>query len=384
MTATDDPNLALLLAGVRPNPADFARLYERHAGVIDWNRLLERAAAHKIEALFADRVATLLAENDVPAHVRERLSATSERAAARNAKAMEDLEQVDRCLASAGISYLLVKGPVLAQRVYDRPAQRHFFDLDLVVRESEIDAAQAALEELGYRLWGGDRYFGFVPAGAARLARATSVMRASLRRFGHELALVTDGHRRMPIDLHWHLLPPGRIHPAACRHLWEGTTTTALGRLVVPVLPPEATVLHLAMHAWSNRPWGFALLHLCDVAWALQRLSVDPRRLLDLADRWGGRADLTRSLYAVEHTLRVTLPPGLQAYGDARAVSARFRRLATAESLIDRCTVPAPDRWTRLRQEIDWGLAIGSLRSTGILLGARYRALLRYHLGRDG
>lgn len=204
-----------------------------------------------------------------------------------------------------------MKGPVLTQQIYDSPSQRHFFDLDLVLHESEIDAAQTALEGMGYRLWGGDRYLGFLPPSPDDLARATTAMRSALRRFGHELALVTDDRSLLPLDLHWQLMPRGRIRASAVA--WDNVTMTQVGAVNVHVLDPEATVLHLAMHAWSNRPWRFALLHLCDVAWALHRLDVDPLRLADLADRWGGRRDLERTLYVLENILAVELPPGLRA-----------------------------------------------------------------------
>jgi hypothetical protein len=373
----------LLLAALHPEPNHVAHLLPRDRDVLDWDWLLERASAHKVTALLASRLAAAGSAASMPDTARQRLSEASARASDRNAKGLRDLELVDRCFRSAGIAYLLVKGPVLTQQVYDSPTQRHFFDLDLVVREADVDAAQAALEGLGYRLWGGDRYLGFAPAGADDLARATRLMRAALKRFGHELALVTDGHILLPIDLHWHLMPPGRIRVPAAR-IWESTTPASVGGVDVRVLTPEATLLHLAMHAWSNRPWSFALLHLCDVAWALHRLPIDPERLAALADQWRGRDDLDRALYAIEHGLGVGVPSGLQGSRAAPPRSARFRRLATAENLLERYSMPAPRNWARLQQELDWGLAIGSLRSTGSLLLGKYTALLRYHAGRAG
>jgi hypothetical protein len=376
-----DPDRAVLIAALHPQPEDFARLLPRHGDVLDWDWLLERATAHKVVALLADRIATAGTETKIPSAARERLSEATTRALERNAKALHDLEQVDHCFRRAGIAYIVMKGPVLMQQAYDGPAQRHFFDLDVVVHEAEVDAAQAVLEGLGYRLWGGDRYLGFAPTGAGDLARATHVMRAALKRFAHELAFVTSDRSRLPIDLHWHLMPRGRIRVRPAQ-LWENTTTMAVGGLDVRVLDPEATLLHLTTHAWSNRPWGFTLLHLCDVAWALRRLRVDPERLVRLADRWGGRGDLGRSLYAVEHALGVQVPRELQVDRVALQPSSRFRRIATAENLLESYARPAAHGWARLQQEIDWGLAIGSLRSTGILLLAKYTALIRYHAER--
>jgi len=96
-----------------------------------------------------------------------------------------------------------------------------------------------------------------------------------------------------------------------------------------------------------------------------------------LADRWGGRGDLDRTLYALEHALAVEPPPGLRAADGA--ATQRFRRIADRARLIERYAPPASGRLARLRQEIDWGLAVGTLPSTARLLLAKYSALMRYH-----
>lgn len=381
--AAREANRTVLLAALHPEPDVFARQLSRFSDVVDWDWLLDRATAHKVTALIADRVAAAGYTASLPGEARQRLSEASQHASERSAKGLRDLGLVDGCLRRAGIAYLLMKGPVLAQQVYDHPAQRHFFDLDLVVHEADVDAAQTALEGLGYRLWGGDRYLGFAPAGVDDLARATRCMRMALKRFSHELSVVTDDRSLLPIDLHWHLMPPGRIRVPATQ-VWANATAASVGGVDVQVLAPEATLLHLAMHAWSNRPWSFALLHLCDVAWALHRLPLDPQRLAALADHWGSREDLHRALYAVEHALGIPLPANLPINGSAAPRLRRFERMATAENLLEHCANPAPQRWARLQQELAWGLAIGSLRSTAILLLAKYTALFRYRAGRDG
>ncbi|MBI3782825.1 MAG: nucleotidyltransferase family protein [Deltaproteobacteria bacterium] len=376
-------NRAILLAALHPESDSFRSLLAGSGPVLDWPWLIERSAAHKVVALLADRVATMANEALIPAEARQRLHDATLRASDRYAQAIRALEQVDRRLRQAGIEYVLMKGPVLTAQVYDRSAQRNFFDLDLLVREAEVDAAQSVLEQLGYRLWGGDRYLGFAPKGPDNQARATRAMRAALRRFGHEVSLTTSDGSLLPIDLHWHLLPRGRIRRRAAASLWENTTTTRLGAVDVRVLDREATVLHLAMHAWSNRPWSFALSHLCDFAWALSRLPIDFQALTRLADRWGGRADLARSLYATEGVLAVGRPTQLQVDSTTSSLSDRFRRLATPENLVEGCACPAPKAWARLKRDIDWGIAIGSLNSTAILLLARYAALLCYHTARQ-
>jgi len=376
----ENPNRSALLAALHPE-ADRFDSVRKSGGEFDWKWILERATAHKIQALLASRIATSGTTLGIPDAIRERLSEATVQALARNAKALRDLERVDDCLRGAGISYILIKGPILTQQVYEGPEQRHFFDLDILVREAQVDATQAALVGIGYRLWGGDRYLGFAPTTAKDLERATCIMRRSLRRFTHELPLVTADSSLLPIDLHWRLMPRGRMK-ATADDVWEQATTASVGGINVRVLGSEATLLHLAMHAWSNRPWSFALLHLCDVAWALHYLRVDPVRLRMIARRWGAQEDLRRSMFAVERVLGVEAPPGLGIEVIGRPKSARFRRIATAATLVDDLARPAPPAGrARLQREGDWALAMGTLRSTALLLLGKYTALLRYRSG---
>ena len=49
-----------------------------------------------------------------------------------------------------GIPVVCLKGPVLAERIYDDPAERRYADIDLMVRRADADAAGAALGQIGY------------------------------------------------------------------------------------------------------------------------------------------------------------------------------------------------------------------------------------------
>ena len=80
--------------------------------------------------------------------------------------------------------------------------------------------------------------------------------------------------------------------------------------------------------------------------------------------------------------LGVRLPPGLQVDSGALRPAVRFRRMATPENLLERYARPAPQGWARLKQEVGWGLAIGSLSSTAVWFLGQYTALIRYHTQR--
>jgi hypothetical protein len=51
-----------------------------------------------------------------------------------------------------GIPVVVLKGPVLADRIYPDPSERTYADLDLMVRRCDADGAGRVLEEMGYAL----------------------------------------------------------------------------------------------------------------------------------------------------------------------------------------------------------------------------------------
>jgi hypothetical protein len=61
------------------------------------------------------------------------------------------LRQIDGAFTAARLDAVALKGALFAERYYERPAFRGTTDVDLMVRESDLDAARRALAGVGYR-----------------------------------------------------------------------------------------------------------------------------------------------------------------------------------------------------------------------------------------
>ena len=91
---------------------------------------------------------------------------------------------------SNGIKALPYKGPVLAVYCYNEPERRASRDLDLLIREADIDATMAALARLGY----------------CSLQSGLSERRTrSFYAYNGQDALVCDD--RIAVEPHWRLNP---------------------------------------------------------------------------------------------------------------------------------------------------------------------------------
>ena len=207
-------------------------------------------------------------------------------------RTLSDVGYVDDVLTAAGLPYLAVKGPVLAEAVYRRPDLRDYVDLDLLVAPADFAAALVALEAAGCRLY--ERNW--------RLIHERMVA---------ELRLFTPAGT--VLDLHWHLVSevrPRETVPLDMAGARARARSVDLGGRKVATLDPADTVVHLSLHAalsGANR-----LVWLKDVEQAL--LAADARGWAELADRarrWHAGPAVSVVLARVGGVLGLPVPAGL-------------------------------------------------------------------------
>ena len=134
----------------------------------------------------------------------------------------------------AGIQHVVLKGITLAHQLYAYPLQRPFVDLDIFVNPSQRHQAARVLSRSGYQ-----------PV----LCRET---------ISHEATFIRGN---VPVDLHWHILRPGRLRNGVAQKMLESRVrdgkTWMLG-------DSEALSLHLFAPAISDYLFG-RLITLVDV-----------------------------------------------------------------------------------------------------------------------
>jgi hypothetical protein len=352
----------LLIAAAHPDPHEFARALERERGALDWPWLVERASRHKVAALLARRVDEAGSRVSAPAPVLHELDRVRAGAATRAAQCQRTLQAVAEAFRAAGTPFLLVKGAVLAEHVYRDPAIRPFHDIDILVHVDDIDAGARALQSLGFH---------------AHRVRVRFLRRHGIATRGRpndrvDAATTRDVYKRVhfhwafpppeglvPVEMHWHLGAPGyfRVDGEA---FWRSTRTLKVAGCDVETLGVHETVVHLATHALLDFPYLFRVLHLADMAWAIDRWStdIDPARLLDTAETWGTAADLAVAITLIREFLGVA---GVPPFAPSLSAWQRFclDRAADAWSLVD---LSRPlEEFTKVgegyRRQVFWHLA---------------------------
>jgi len=131
---------SLLRASLRGEPAP----WPVETGSDDAARLLESIQQHGVGPLLYSR----LAGDSWPIYASLRDAAI--RAAAMESLRLADLRALLSAFAGCGIRVVIIKGTGLAYDLYDAPEQRPRGDTDLLIAESDVDALQRLMLDLGY------------------------------------------------------------------------------------------------------------------------------------------------------------------------------------------------------------------------------------------
>lgn len=207
---------------------------------------------------------------------------------------------------AAGIDVLCFKGPALSQRLYGEPIAREFGDVDILVRDADVERGRAILHEKGFEER--PKYEGF---------------EAYARRYGNDREYFR-GH--MHVEMHWRILPLGWMPESRQPDVWADTQTVTLGGRTVRTLGDATTLdlllLHGGKHDWYRIGW------LADLARMLEQYEPDWDVLLERARRRRTLRLVLVGLWLAHDVIGSAVPA---------SVLERCRRDAKVERLAKRC-----------------------------------------------
>jgi hypothetical protein len=296
-TAQARPEVQVLLCCAQTcyNPASAAQLPRLLHPDFNWGLLIRLALRHRVLPLLYRSVQTIGADL-VPPPIWAELQHHFHANAQRNLLLGGTLLRLLGLLARHDIPALPYKGPVLAMAAYGNLALRQFGDLDILVRQQDVERAKDLLLAQGYRWWE-QRPITLLPR----------------QRKVYEL-ISTDG--QVLVELHWAITSSTFYFPLDPARLWERLETVVLLETPVHTLTSEYLLLilcvHGAKHHWHRLAW------ICDIAALLHvAAEMDWEYLLAQADRLGCRRMLLLGVFLAHTLLGKSLSEPLQHRLDA-------------------------------------------------------------------
>lgn len=173
---------------------------------------------------------------------------------AQHAVAEKIYRQVRAVLNAEGIEHLVLKGPHLASVAYEKPWERGFNDLDLLVRAGEFERAVDALVDSGFSRREPPR------------GRQATIAAAYDRNLLAPDGSVVEVHRAFA---------PYRLYPLDYDALFERAVDFRFGGTPARGLSAADLLVHLVIHAAKSQ---FALIeskHVRDVAAVVNSMALD-------------------------------------------------------------------------------------------------------------
>ncbi|MCX7842834.1 MAG: nucleotidyltransferase family protein [Clostridia bacterium] len=207
---------------------------------IDWNEVLLKAELHQIQTLLYSTVSkyvTFEKANETK-YFDNHFKKTIMLKYINNKIFYEQACLVLKELESAGVRCIALKGLYL-RFIYPNPELRSMADVDILVKESDIELAKKALIRIGYNI---------------------------VRKDYKDLQFIKDNS--YPIELHHCIVEQKYIKKYAefNKQVWDSALEFSFGTTNALVLAPKEMVIHLLMHMLTHmRTGGFGLRQISDL-----------------------------------------------------------------------------------------------------------------------
>ena len=279
------------------------------AQLINWDIFIEMAVHHRVYPL-AYQTLSSLAEQVVPARVLDYLQKKYQANAWQAMRMAGETVRVVKLLTNDGIHTAVLKGGVLAMRLYGDLAARPSRDIDLLVRADDLKKADGLLLRLGYRRDHPD--YPMTP-------KRWQICLQNNRHFSYV-------HQKTGIylELHWQIGQVGMELPHAAENAAE---TVEIASYRVPVFAAEEWFLFLVQHGASHS-W-FRLRWLCDIAaFMRQGDRLDWAKVVVLAECYDMCRLLQQALILTNLLLDIPIPRLFSPILSANATGLHLAELA--------------------------------------------------------
>lgn len=323
-TGYAEKRLLAACARTAMSPEAVSTLRELAARRLDWDLVISAAAENSVMPFLARQIhahATDLA----PAATLEKIKGAARANTLRCLTLTGELLRVLDELARRGVSAIPYKGPVLSAQIYGDVAMREYEDLDIVLRHKHLEAADEAMNTLGYT-----QRFPWLPSHTSSAWMVPGEYNYREQARGIMVELHTElTMRHFPVRLELEELF-GRLVPVKVS---GHDVKTFCEEDLLPIL-----CVHGAKDYWERISW------VADIAELAQK---NPGPDWDLvfrsAARWKADRMLNVGLALAAELLGAGLPSSATRHVEADPVSESIAK-GSAERLLDRDPLPMDGR----------------------------------------
>jgi hypothetical protein len=200
---------------------------------LDWNYIIDCSIKQGISPLFYWNLKKISNDKGVPSETMKVLEKIYYSNLARNMLRYDELSKVLSAFKTAGIDVIVLKGAFLAEQIYKNIGLRPMSDIDLLVKEKDLQKAEIELTKLMYS--------------APTKIFPTKLHEQFQTAFSNELQFVHIT-KKIRIDNHWNIQAPHAPYQVDINKFWNNAEPVKIAGIEVLTFAPEDLLLHLCLH----------------------------------------------------------------------------------------------------------------------------------------
>jgi hypothetical protein len=227
--------------------------------VLDWNYIVECSVRQGVSPLLYWNLSKISNGNDIPHNIVKSLEKMYYSNLARNMLLYNELGKILTAFKKAGIDTIVLKGAFLAEKIYKNIGLRPMSDIDLLIKEKDLQKAKKELAELKYS--------------------ATSIFPTKLHEQQHqmlsgELTFISQD-KKIAIDIHWDIQPYQYTYNVDVNKFWNNAKPIKIAGVETLTFGYEDILQHLCLHvdkhitlssSFSYAPPAKPLRDYCDIS----------------------------------------------------------------------------------------------------------------------
>jgi len=234
-------------------------IIESHFVDIDWNGFLNLAFHHRVYPILYKRLKEH-AYDAIPTSVLSKLHSHYSANVIAMLRLSSEMEKINYAFSVQNLKFIVLKGPILALKLYGDISLRTSKDIDILVSPNDLTEAEEILIRLGYKT----------------ADKENSILN-SWKRKHHHISYIHPENKTQ-IELHWRLSL--ELPGTSFEKLWRRKVTVQLSKSPVNFLGNEDLFIYLvshgARHAWFRLRW------LLDIDQMISKGMFEMSKVLDI------------------------------------------------------------------------------------------------------
>ncbi len=215
---------------------------------LNWKKVLKFIHSNHIAPLIYHNLKDIKESHLIPKEAMDQLRKAYYVNLVRNMYFYEQLKRILDAFREEGIEVIVLKGAALAETVYDDIGLRYMGDIDLLVREQDLDRAEELMAKLGYFSYEGQH------------------SKDSFKKNHRHLAPFYNQDNGIKVEIHRDIVNPGTPFYIDIRKLWDRAQGAIIGGVNTLALSHEDLIIHLCLHSFYSQPFKRGMRNLIDIS----------------------------------------------------------------------------------------------------------------------